>query len=135
MQNASSPPAGAPIAAQRRRVLVVDDHRDATRILSLLLESLGHEVRSAHDAREAFEQAKAFGPEIVLCDIGLPGTDGYAVARQLRASPGGAQLRLIALTGWGHDEDRKRSREAGFDHHLVKPVTSSTLRDLIGLAR
>lgn len=122
-------------AARRRRVLIVDDHRDATRILCLLLESLGHEVHTAHDAKEALAQVDRVDPEVVLCDIGLPDADGYSVARRLRASPNGGDRQLIALTGWGHDEDRQRSREAGFDHHLVKPVSSNTLRELIGIAR
>lgn len=130
-----SSPASPGAAAGPRRVLIVDDHPDAARILGLLLESLGHQVRAAHNAHEAFTQVDHFGPEIVLCDIGLPGVDGYEVARQLRSSPRGLAMKLIALTGWGHDEDRRRSREAGFDHHLVKPVSSSTLRELIGIAR
>ena len=118
-------------AAQRRRVLVVDDHRDAARILSLLLETLGHDVRTANSAKQAVAEAGAFDPEVVLLDIGLPDADGYQVARQLRALPHGGELKLIALTGHGHDEDRKRSREAGFNHHLVKPVGARVLQDVI----
>lgn len=135
MQDVARPTPDQPGTSRRRRVLIVDDHRDATRILGLLLESLGHEVHTAHDAKEAIAQVDRVDPEVVLCDIGLPGADGYSVARHLRAAPNGGGRQLIALTGWGHDEDRRRSREAGFDHHLVKPVSSSTLRELIGIAR
>jgi CheY-like chemotaxis protein len=116
----------------RRRILVVDDHPDAARILNLLLDALGHEVRMATDGQQALDQVEDFKPEIMFLDIGLPRVDGYEVARRVRALPSGRDVRLIALTGWGHDEDRQRSRAAGFDHHLVKPVTASVLRDVLG---
>lgn len=120
-----------PASSARKRILVVDDHRDSARILSLLLDSLGHEVQTASDGPQALDVVGTFRPEIVFLDIGLPKLDGCEVARRLRERPDGKALRLIALTGWGHDEDRKRTREAGFDHHLVKPVGAKTLRELL----
>ena len=91
----------------------------------------GHEVRLAHDGPEALVEAAAFDPEVVLLDIGLPTMDGYEVARRLRADPATAGAALIALTGWGQQDDRRRSREAGFDHHLVKPVDHDVLEQLL----
>jgi CheY-like chemotaxis protein len=120
--------------AARRRVLVVDDHRDAARILSLLLDTLGHDVRTANTGEQALDEVAHFDPEVVFLDIGLPRIDGYEVARQLRAREPRKHRTLVALTGWGHDDDRKRSREAGFDHHLVKPVNVKTLKDLLEAA-
>jgi CheY-like chemotaxis protein len=114
----------------RRRILVVDDSQDSAESLALLLELHGHEVRTAFAGPAALETASAFCPDVVLLDIGLPGMDGYEVARRLRAEHGGC--RLIALTGYGRDDDRRRSREAGFDHHLVKPVDLEELTRLLG---
>jgi len=113
-----------------RRILVVDDNHDSAESLALLLELQGHDVRTAFTGPAAIETASAFRPEIVLLDIGLPGMDGYEVARRLRADLG--RVRLIALTGYGRDEDRDRSREAGFDHHLVKPVDLEALKRMLG---
>jgi two-component system CheB/CheR fusion protein len=104
------------------RILVVDDNRDAVESLAMLLRLDGHEVRVAHDGPRALEAAAAFAPQVVLLDIGMPGMSGYEVARRLRADGGPACPLLVAMTGYGQDEDRRRSREAGFDHHLVKPV-------------
>ena len=114
-------------SAPRRRVLVVDDNVDAADSLSLLLAQMGHDVSIAYDARSALAEARARGPEIVLLDLSLPETDGYALAAQLRNGNGNG-LRIIALTGHGREEDRRRTREAGFDAHLVKPVAIDTLR-------
>ncbi|MGK4004433.1 PAS domain S-box protein [Sorangium sp. So ce1036] len=130
--SAAAPAPGRPAAASARRILVVDDNADAAESLVMLLEALGHEVRMARDGHEALETVAAFQPELVLLDIGLPGMDGYEVARRLRACPGLAGARLVALTGYGQDEDRRRSREAGFDHHLVKPISQKVLLPLIG---
>lgn len=116
---------------RRRRILVVDDHRDSARILSLLLGSLGHEVQTATDGQQALEAVGTFRPEVVFLDLGLPQLDGCEVARRLRGRPEGKGLCLVALTGWGHEEDRRRTREAGFDHHLVKPVATKVLRELL----
>ena len=112
-------------------ILLVDDNRDAADSMRMLLKQFGAEVRVAHDGAEALEAFEACSPRVVLLDIGMPGMDGYEVARRLRASPSGARAALVALTGWGQDEDRRRVREAGFDHHLVKPADFGTLQTLI----
>jgi PAS domain S-box-containing protein len=114
--------APALLAGASQRILVVDDNVDAARSLEMLLRSLGHETRVVHDGAEALRVATDYRPGIVLLDIGMPGLDGYEVARRLRTMRGGEALRIIAVTGWGQDADRQRSREAGFDLHLVKPV-------------
>jgi PAS domain S-box-containing protein len=113
-----------------RRVLVVDDNRDSAESIALLAEIWGYEVRTAHDGPSALEAAVTSPPEVVLLDIGLPGMDGYEVARRFRQERGGGVV-LIAMTGYGMDEDRQRSRDAGFDHHLVKPVDPEALRTLL----
>jgi signal transduction histidine kinase len=112
------------------RVLVVDDNEDATRSLSMLLEMAGHEVQICHDGPSALRTAEAFGPEVVLLDIGLPGMDGFEVARRLRAQPVSPRPLLVALSGYSQAEDQRRARESGFDHHLVKPADPETLRAL-----
>ena len=108
-------------------MLVVDDSTDAAESMALLLGLQGHEVRTAHDGASALQTAEAFHPEVVLLDIGLPGMDGCEVARRLRRLPGAAGAVLVAVTGWGQEEDRRRSAAAGFDHHLVKPVEPDAL--------
>ena len=110
-----------------RRVLVVDDNVDAAAMLDMLLRSLGHETCVAHDGVEALRVAAEFRPDIVLLDIGMPGLDGYEVARRMRSLAKDRQLRIVAVTGWGQEADRLRSREAGFDLHLVKPVDATDL--------
>jgi PAS domain S-box-containing protein len=122
---------GRPAADGSRRVLVVDDNVDSAESLALLLELYGHDVRLAHDGLTALEEVWASAPDVVLLDIGLPKMDGYAVARRLREEPSLAHVRLIAMTGYGQEEDRLRAREAGFDHHLVKPVDLDSLRELL----
>ena len=114
-----------------RRVLVVDDSADAARSLALLLAAQGHAVRTAHDGLAALEAARAFQPEVVLLDIGLPRMDGYEVARRLRGQAGFERTLLVALTGYGQEEDRRRTREAGFDAHLVKPADLTILQRLL----
>ncbi len=121
-------------ASAARRVLVVDDNRDATETLALLLELWGHEVHSAFDGPSALAMAAEHRPEIVLLDIGLPGMTGYEVAQRLREVPGLERAMLVAVTGYGQREDHRRTREAGFDHHLVKPVEPEKLRELIDSA-
>jgi signal transduction histidine kinase/ActR/RegA family two-component response regulator len=120
----------APVAAElpARRILVVDDNRDAADCLATMLELGGHEVHVAHDGVEAIEQARAVRPDLILLDIGLPKFNGYEAARRIREHCGRSTL-LVALTGWGQDEDRRKSREAGFDAHMTKPL------DLDALAR
>jgi CheY-like chemotaxis protein len=114
-----------------RRILVVDDNVDAAGSLSALLEHAGHEVRTTHDGPGALEEARTFRPEVVLLDIGLPGMDGYEVAREIRRLTWGNETLLVAVTGYGQEEDRRCSREAGFDAHLVKPVDPEALRALL----
>jgi len=118
------------------RILVVDDNEDSAAGLGMLLEMTGNEVRTAHDGIEALGAAERFRPDVVLLDIGLPKMDGYDVARTIRRHSWGARTVLIAVTGWGEASDRLRSREAGFDHHLVKPVDIGGLMQLLaGLER
>jgi len=124
---ASHAPAAAP---GRRRVLVVDDNRDAALSLAMLLRLLGNETRAAHDGIEALDIAASFRPDVVILDIGMPRLNGYETCRRLRERPGGRSVVLVALTGWGADEDRERSRDAGFDAHLVKPVDPEALEEL-----
>jgi signal transduction histidine kinase len=114
-----------------RRVLVVDDNQDATETLQTLLESLGATVMAAGNGRDALTQFERFQPDAVLLDIGMPGMDGYEVARRIRALPAGAATPLIALTGWGQQEDVRRCFEAGFDHHLVKPLDVDRLWEIV----
>jgi signal transduction histidine kinase/ActR/RegA family two-component response regulator len=113
------------------RLLIVDDNRDAARTLGTLLSSLGATTSVAFGGQQALEAIETFKPDAVLLDLGMPGMDGYEVARQIRARPAWAGLRLIALTGWGQDADRERSRQAGFDHHVVKPIEIEYLRQLL----
>ncbi|WP_020473879.1 response regulator [Zavarzinella formosa] len=119
-------------ATERRRILVVDDNVDSAQSLGMMLELLGSEVRTAHDGLEAIETASKFRPDVVLLDIGMPKLNGYEAARRIREQPWGRTIILIAQTGWGQEEDRRKSREAGFDHHLVKPVDPVSLRSLLG---
>jgi PAS domain S-box-containing protein len=119
--------------AARRRVLVVDDRVEVAEDVAMLLrEAFGCDVRMTHDGPTALQGAADFRPELVLLDIGLPGMDGYEVARRLRQQPGLGGVVLVALTGWGQEEDRRKSQEAGFDHHLVKPVGLKELQPLLG---
>jgi CheY-like chemotaxis protein len=113
------------------RVLVVDDNVDAAETMGHLLQHFGHAVHVIHESRLVADAVRSFHPRVVLLDIGLPGLDGYAVARQLRQEFGQEQIRLIALTGYGGNRDFARSREAGFDHHLVKPVDPEVLRKAV----
>ena len=121
----------APVSQERRRVLIADDNRDAAESLSLLLELSGHDVRVAHLGQTALSLAQSFCPHVALLDIGMPDLSGYEVARELRQQPWAKGLQLIALTGWGQDDDRRRALQAGFDHHLTKPVDSDHLESLI----
>jgi CheY-like chemotaxis protein len=114
-------------AGSRRRILIVDDNVDAARSLGMMLSLQGNEVRLAHDGLEAVEAAAKFRPEVALLDIGMPRLNGYEAAQRIRAEPWGKDMVLVALTGWGQEDDRRRSREAGFDHHLVKPVEPGEL--------
>jgi CheY-like chemotaxis protein/anti-sigma regulatory factor (Ser/Thr protein kinase) len=118
-------------APARARVLLVEDNVDAADALAMLLELLGHHVDVAHDGLAALEAMQRTRPNVMLVDIGLPGFDGFELARRVRAAPGGDDILLVALTGYGRDEDRARSQEAGFDHHLTKPVEVEALEGLV----
>ncbi len=126
-----TPPVSAPSLAPGLRVLVVDDNRDAALSLAMLLRLLCHDVQTAHDGHAALQLLKGSVPDLVLLDIGMPGLDGYEVASRIRETPGLSNVVLAALTGWGQPEDRRRSAEAGFDHHLIKPVEADILGDLL----
>ena len=131
---ADSVPAASAVAGSgimRRRVLIVEDNADARDMLRYMLEAGGQDVAEAADGHEALRAVREFRPDIALIDIGLPGMDGFEVARLIRAGAGTARLRLIALTGYGQPTDRQRARDAGFDEHLVKPVDPTRLLDLI----
>jgi signal transduction histidine kinase len=136
--NGHDPAADVPVAADpiataqvRRRILVADDNSDALESLATLLELGGHEVFSAANGALALESAEQNLPEVALLDIGMPKLDGYEVARRIRAQPWGRRITLVALTGWGQDSDRRRSGEAGFDSHLVKPLDLDKLTELL----
>jgi signal transduction histidine kinase len=113
------------------RILVADDNEDAAETMSVLLEVMGHEVRRVHDGEAAVEMVAGFDPQLVLLDIGMPKLNGYDTCRRIRVRDGGAVRTLVAVTGWGQPQDLKTSSEAGFDHHLVKPVDIDTLVQLI----
>ena len=125
---------GAPRAPGRSRVLVVEDNRDAAESMQMLLELLGHEVRVAYEGMAAIEVAQAERPDLMLVDIGLPGIDGYELARRVRRQPALAEVRMVAITGYGREEDRRRALAAGFDDHLVKPVDLDVLKALLARA-
>jgi PAS domain S-box-containing protein len=128
----TTPKAGRPhVARQSSRVLVVDDNRDTVAGLAKLLGLLGHDVRIAYDGPTAIEVARSHRPEVVLLDIGLPGMDGYDVAKRLRTEPYCKDSLIIAVSGYGQEEDRRRSKQAGFDHHLSKPVDYESLMALL----
>jgi CheY-like chemotaxis protein len=119
------------MAATRKSILVVDDNRDAADSLAMLLEIGGHDVTAVYTAPDALKRASELKPAVVVMDLGLPEIDGCEVARRMRAMPGLEGVRLVALTGYGRDEDRERTRDAGFDHHLVKPVDLDELERLV----
>jgi CheY-like chemotaxis protein len=114
-----------------RRILVVDDFRDSVDGLVMLLELLGHRVRAAYDGRAALAIADEWRPDVAILDIAMPGMDGYELARRLRAKHPGRGILLIALTGFGGDDHRRRAMEAGFDHYFVKPVAIDILVGLV----
>lgn len=133
MQNLSPTPTSHS-ALRPMRVFVVEDNLDAALTLVDLLQIWGYEVRAVHDGLAAVEVAPFFDPDVALLDIGLPGIDGYEVARRLRGRSDLEGLLIVAITGYGQDSDRERAREAGFDHHLVKPVDLDLLRRLLSRA-
>jgi CheY-like chemotaxis protein len=114
-----------------RRILVVDDNEDAATSLAALLEIAGHEVHTANDGSTALSVASQLRPDVVLLDSGLPHKNGYEVCREIRSDPWGENALIIAITGWGQKDDRRRSGDAGFDRHLTKPIDFATLRALL----
>lgn len=120
-------------AKYRHRVLIVDDYPDAAEATCMLFTRLGHQCRCAINGEHALDEARAFLPDIVILDIGLPDLSGYEVARTLRQRQGSA-VYLAALTGWGQPEDRRHAIDAGFDQHIVKPATAQVLCELIAAA-
>ena len=130
-------PSGSSSADQSigRKILIADDNSDAAVSLSMLLQMMGHETRIAHDGLEAVEIAEHFHPEVVLLDLGMPKLDGYEAVRRMAARPWARSSLLVAITGWGQEADRQRTRQAGFHRHLVKPVDLDALGQLIDGAR
>jgi len=120
-----------PVLSRRLKVLVVDDNDDFVQMLTLGIEGMGHEVRSALDGQTAISAALSYRPDVVLLDLGLPIVSGIDVARKLRRHREIAQTRIVAMTGWGQEQDRRRTQEAGFDHHLTKPVNPEELEMLL----
>ncbi len=118
-------------ATARRRILVVDDNRDAALSLAMMLKIMGNETQTAHDGLEALAVAAAFRPDVILLDIGMPKLNGYDACRRIREQPWGRAVVLVAQTGWGQEDDRRRSQEAGFDFHMVKPVEPAALEKLL----
>jgi CheY-like chemotaxis protein len=114
-----------------RRILIVDDNRDSADSLAVLLRILGHEVRQAYDGLEGFAAALEFLPDVLLLDIGLPGMNGYEVAKRIRSENGLRSVRIVAVSGYGSDEDRQRARAAGFDDYLVKPLELASLESIL----
>jgi len=133
MKPAPEPSEGPPMpsASGSRRVLVVDDNVDSAESMAVLLRLYGHDVRLAHDGEAALEEARSFRPDVMFLDINLPKMDGYEVARRLRLEPAMGGLTLVAMTGYGQEEERRRTREAGFHSHLVKPVDFEMLQELL----
>ena len=115
----------------QRKVLVVDDNRDAASSLARFLQLKGHDVRVAHDGVEAIGVNDEFAPHAILLDLGMPGMDGYEACRRIRNAARGQNVRVIAITGWGQEEDRRKAAMAGFDLHLVKPVNPDTLLQVL----
>ncbi|HEY8507793.1 MAG TPA: response regulator, partial [Steroidobacteraceae bacterium] len=111
------------VAGRKRRILIADDNLDAAESLALLLNMQGHETRTAGDGFQAVQLAESFRPDIIFMDVGMPRLDGIEAARQIRQQPWGKSMLIVALTGWGQEADRHRTRDAGIDLHLVKPIT------------
>ena len=117
--------------SSKRRILVADDNKDAASTLAMILKFLGNEVRTANDGLQAVELAEEFRPDVVLLDIGMPKLNGYEACRRMREQVWCKTTYIVALTGWGQDEDKRRSQEAGFHRHLVKPVDPAALKNLL----
>ena len=123
-------PSNGPAATASKRILVADDNRDGAETMAMLLKLSGHEVYVAHSGAQAFEVAQRERPQIAVLDIGMPDLNGYELAERIRGEAWGERMKLIAVTGWGQAEDKRRALEAGFNHHLTKPVDPSQLEAL-----
>ena len=121
--------------AQGKRVAIVEDNKLQAKSLAMLLEMMGYQVRTASDAASALRMMAEFIPQVALIDIGLPGLNGYELARQVRSMPQLRDITLIAQTGWGTDDDREQAREAGFQHHLTKPIDHQRLEKILQEAK
>ena len=130
MSNQPSAPPGH-CAGFSRRVLVIEDNPDAREMFRMMLELAGHEVLEAGDGLEGLEMLKAQRPDVAVIDVGLPGLNGYEIARRFRQEQGSEDVMLVALTGYGTPDARERSRQAGFDHHLIKPVNAEALQEIL----
>jgi CheY-like chemotaxis protein len=124
-------PQPQPTPTPQRKVLLADDNRDASDLLAELVRRCGHIVHTAHDGKKATELALKHRPDVLVLDIGMPGLNGYEVAQRVRAQPWGAKPFIIAATGWGQEQDRRKASEAGFDLHLTKPFDPQILTDLL----
>ncbi|MBX9652862.1 response regulator, partial [bacterium] len=120
-----------PRSPDKRRVLIVDDNVDASSSLALMLDFMGNETRIAHDGQRAIDVAAEFHPDLILLDIGMPHLNGLEAAAEIRKRAWGREIMLVALTGWGQEEDRRRTKEAGFDLHLTKPIDFSVLTEVL----
>jgi CheY-like chemotaxis protein len=112
-------------------VLIADDNRDGAESMGMLLEMAGYQIHVAHTGRDAVAMAALYRPHVAILDIGMPGLSGYEVAKLMRAEAWGSRMVLIAMTGWGHDGDKRKANEAGFDHHVTKPVDPELLERLV----
>jgi two-component system CheB/CheR fusion protein len=126
----AEPASAPPSSPTRLRILIVDDNQDAAKILSSLISAIGHETCIANDGLQAIGAAARFEPQVVLMDLGMPKMDGFEAAKRMRQEPFGSRIVLVAITGWGQEEDRQRTRAAGFDHHLTKPVGIDALTEI-----
>jgi CheY-like chemotaxis protein len=127
----SGPSASPEAGAILRKILVVDDNRDSVESLAMLLKMLGHETYLAYDGLEAVQTAERIRPELILLDIGLPKLNGYEVCRKIREQEWSQATVIVALSGWGQEADRRKSEEAGFNHHMVKPLDYNLLMDVL----
>ena len=116
---------------EHTRILIVDDHRDGADLLGILFETDGYIVTTLYDGWHVVETVLSFQPDVILMDISLPGIDGYEAARRIRAVPGGERMVMVAVTGWGDDQDRLLAERAGYNHHVVKPVRYEELRKYV----
>ena len=135
MADAQRPAMTTQPPVHRFKILVVDDNHDSALSMSMMLSIMGHETRTAHDGETAVATAETFLPDVVLLDIGLPKLNGYEVAQRIRAKAWGKSMYLIAVTGWGQEEDRQRSSEVGLNVHMVKPVEPAALEKLLAELR